>query len=369
MKNDSNFSKISSIKMSELDVLKKRELLIAKRLEELSIELINVKDIKTLVILNNDSEGILKLCQKYHYSNELLIKVSIFRAHSQRKIGKSLLEKPIHGGDRSASSTNTGLKTIGITQNQSSEFQKIAKLPEEIFNKYLEDEKSKNKAVTLAGLLKLSKIFLRNEQSEKISNVNLDLTIIKKFENEVLLGDVLERVKEIPDKSVDCCIADPDYNVNLNYANNQNYTKTWDEYIEWYSHVIQECLRITKDDGNIFLINYPKQNAHLRVNFLDKVIPQLCVHEYVWVYEPNIGYSNNHFTSGHRSVLHITKSKQNTFYKNQVCIPFKNPNDRRTKLSMSVGSEGRMPNSWFEFPQVKNVSKGNTQIVKGNNRY
>jgi len=45
--------------------------------------------------------------------------------------------------------------------------------------------------------------------------------------------DVLELLSKIPDNSLDMVYGDPDYNVGINYAGT-NYTKRWDDYIEWY---------------------------------------------------------------------------------------------------------------------------------------
>lgn len=70
-------------------------------------------------------------------------------------------------------------------------------------------------------------------------------------------------------------------------------------------------MRVLKDDGNLFMINYPKQNAYLRVKFLDD--NAYSVNDYVWIYNSNIGHSSKHFTTAHRSILHSTKSKYNNF--------------------------------------------------------
>ena len=47
---------------------------------------------------------------------------------------------------------------------------------------------------------------------------------IKEFENKIICGDVLEIVKEMPDKSIDCVITDPPYGIN--YQSNMRIDKT-----------------------------------------------------------------------------------------------------------------------------------------------
>lgn len=180
---------------------------------------------------------------------------------------------------------------------------------------------------------------------------------IKKVYDEVYNEDVFKMLDRIPDQSVDLVYGDPDYNVGRQY-NGKSYTKDFDEYIEWYKKLAKESLRILKKKGNMFFINYPKQNSHLRVKFLDDYCER--VNDYAWVYNSNIGHSKYKFTRAHRSVLHCTKSEKNKFYKNQVAQPYKNPNDRRIKKRKENGSKGRMPYDWFYFDLVKNVSKEKT---------
>lgn len=150
---------------------------------------------------------------------------------------------------------------------------------------------------------------------------------------------------------------DPDYGVGINYAG-KRFEKRWEEYLEWYIELARECIRVLRDDGNLFFINYPRQNAHLRVRFLDESAYE--VFDYVWVYPTNVGHTPRRFTTAHRSILHAVKSKNNAFYKDQVAQPYKNPEDRRIQGRLAEGSRGRMPYSWFEFNLVKNVSKDKT---------
>ncbi|HPN36832.1 MAG TPA: site-specific DNA-methyltransferase [Melioribacteraceae bacterium] len=179
----------------------------------------------------------------------------------------------------------------------------------------------------------------------------------EKFINKVFNEDVLEVLRSLPDECVDVVYGDPDYNVGIKYAG-KNYTTKWEEYINWYIELTKESLRILKKDGNLFMINYPKQNAYLRVKFLDE--HAYDVFDYVWVYNTNVGHSPKKFTTAHRSILHATKSKDNKFYKENVAEPYLNPTDKRIVKNIENGSKGRMPYSWLYYNLVKNVSKDKT---------
>ncbi|MCX7728085.1 MAG: site-specific DNA-methyltransferase [Bacteroidia bacterium] len=180
---------------------------------------------------------------------------------------------------------------------------------------------------------------------------------VENYLNRVFNEDVMKILKKLPDRSIDMVYGDPDYNVGINYAG-KNYTKKWDEYIDWYISLTKECMRVLKPTGNLFMINYPKQNAHLRVKYLDE--NAYAVNEYIWIYNTNVGHSPKKFTTAHRNILHATKTKNNNFYKEQVAVPYQNPDDKRIKERIAAGHSGRMPYSWLYFDLVKNVSKDKT---------
>jgi DNA modification methylase len=180
---------------------------------------------------------------------------------------------------------------------------------------------------------------------------------LSQFANKVFNADIMELLRILPSESIDMVYGDPDYNVGIKY-NDKSYTKGFTEYIEWYVELAKESMRVLKKDGNMFLINYPKQNAYLWVKYLDVACHD--VHEYVWVYNTNVGHTPRRFTTAHRSILHCRKSEHNKFYKENVAEPYKNPTDRRILNNITNGSKGRMPYSWFYFDLVKNVSKEKT---------
>ena len=180
----------------------------------------------------------------------------------------------------------------------------------------------------------------------------------EKYRNRVVNADVLTVLGDLPDESVDLIYGDPDYNAGIRYEG-RTFTASWEEYVEWYIALARECLRVLRADGNMFLINYPRQNAYLRVKFLDD--HAWSVHDYVWVYNTNVGHTRRRFTTAHRSILHATKSRHNRFYKEQVAQPYQNPTDRRIRERIRQGHSGRMPYSWLNFNLVKNVSRQKTR--------
>lgn len=180
---------------------------------------------------------------------------------------------------------------------------------------------------------------------------------MKGYRNQIRHDDVLNVLRALPDDSVDMVYGDPDYGVGIDYAG-QKFNMKFGDYIAWYVELAKESLRVLKPNGNLFFINYPKQNAWLRVQYLDEAAHD--VFDYAWIYNTNVGHSKRRFTTAHRSILHATKTADNQFYKNNVALPYQNPEDKRIRARIERGEKGRMPYSWFYFDLVKNVSKDKT---------
>lgn len=194
---------------------------------------------------------------------------------------------------------------------------------------------------------------------------------------------VLERCKKNNIK-FDTIYSDPDYNVDISY-DGIKYKKEWDEYMDWYGRLTKLSLECLKDEGHLFLLNYPKQNSHLRVKYLEDKPNDItkkyssfsllkkggAIGEYVWVYNSNIGMSKRKFTSAHRSILHVVKSSKARLKKGNWWLPFKNPGplyNRLFKKLLNTGytkkeaeemslnhviNTGRMPYSWINEAELQ----------------
>jgi len=175
--------------------------------------------------------------------------------------------------------------------------------------------------------------------------------------NTVWEGDVFDLLRQLEDQSVDMVFSDPDYNIGVRY-NGRSYRQRWDDYIDWYIRLARESLRVLKNDGNAFFLNMPKQNAYLRVRYLDDACYD--VHEYVWCYSPNVGYTPFRLTTAHRTILHARKQVRVRWYKDAIAQPFKNVGDKRVRERIARGERGCMPYDWFYFDIVKAGSREKT---------
>ena len=90
---------------------------------------------------------------------------------------------------------------------------------------------------------------------------------MRNFLNELLCGNSLEEMKKIPDNSFDLVFADPPYNMQIgetltrpDASKVNGVTDKWDqfnsfqEYDSFCISWLEECKRILKDDGSIWVI-------------------------------------------------------------------------------------------------------------------
>lgn len=75
--------------------------------------------------------------------------------------------------------------------------------------------------------------------------------------NQILQGDCLELFKGISSNSIDVVFADPPFNLKKKY-NSHKDKLSQDEYLAWCTKWLDECLRVLKSNGFLFLHNIPK---------------------------------------------------------------------------------------------------------------
>ena len=75
--------------------------------------------------------------------------------------------------------------------------------------------------------------------------------------NQIIHGDCLEVMRQIPSDSVDITFADPPFNLKKKYNTYEDY-RDEDAYLDWCQEWLFEMVRITKPSGSIFVHNIPK---------------------------------------------------------------------------------------------------------------
>ena len=178
-----------------------------------------------------------------------------------------------------------------------------------------------------------------------------------KTEHKIIHGDCVKELKKISSESIDLIVTDPPFNIGKKY-NSYADKRSKADYLSWCQSWLLECVRILKNEGSLYLFNYPENNAHL-MPFLEE---HLTFKRWMtWHYPTNTGMSPTNFTRTQHSILFFIKGKKpKTFNKNDIAEPYRNPTDKRIQERIRNGSKGKTPYDVFHFNLVKNVSKDKT---------
>ena len=121
--------------------------------------------------IRNQAEAYRYALKQARESPEVVKMAAEIKLRSERRAGELLKETAKQGGDRQseqgkAMSNGTTLVDMGISRDQSSKWQKMANIPEEKFENYIEVQKE----LSTAGALKIAKQISREEEINRIKN-------------------------------------------------------------------------------------------------------------------------------------------------------------------------------------------------------
>lgn len=140
----------------------------------------------------------------------------------------------------------------------------------------------------------------------------------------LMQGDCLERIKEIPDSSVDLVITSPPYAKQRDYNGAES-----SEYQPFISPIILEAVRAIKDSGSIVINIKEHVNKGQRDLYVYKMVIDFVenlglnfVDEYVWVKtNPFPTGAKTRFKDGWERCLHFTKCLgKHKFYPEQCLV-------------------------------------------------
>lgn len=132
--------------------------------------------------------------------------------------------------------------------------------------------------------------------------------------NKIILGDALLELKKIPKESCDVIIVDPPYNIGKDFGNNIDRRETG-EYVAWCKEWIDECIRVMKPNGTMFIYGFSEILAYLSVE-----IP-INKRWLIWHYTNKNVASLNFWQRSHESIICAWKDKP-IFNRDEVREPY-----------------------------------------------
>ncbi len=143
--------------------------------------------------------------------------------------------------------------------------------------------------------------------------LNRSIEPFYKNNNGALFGtDCCEILPAIKNEVVDTVFADPPFNLNKKYGEKSKDNLPEAEYIKWCKAWIDECMRVIKPGGALFLYNLPKWNIIFGAYLMEKGM--LFRHDITVAVSSTLPIARRLYPC-HYSLLYFTKGKPKTFRK------------------------------------------------------
>ncbi len=192
-------------------------------------QLSQIKTIETGIDYLNKVKAIETWAKAEKKDAELQNMIAEQKIRTQRILGQLLKESEVSknrlsnlNNSKSIDTTST-LKDFGLTKDQSSTFQKIASLPDEIFEAEIataKDESLKRVELTTSRVLTAAKEYEQQKKKtdlkEKIRNERVLIKISENIKN----GNSLEILETLEDGCIDIVLTDPPYGID--YVSNRS---------------------------------------------------------------------------------------------------------------------------------------------------
>ncbi len=171
--------------------------------------------------------------------------------------------------------------------------------------------------------------------------------------NQIIQGDCLQLLRQIPDNSVNITFADPPFNLKKKY-NSMRDSLELEEYLHWCEKWISEMVRVTKGTGSIFVHNIPKWLTYY-AGFLNKFAD--FKHWISW--DAPTAPMGKTLQPAHYGILFYAKdAKQNKFY--EIRYPHKRCRKCNYLHKDYGGKKGLLhpfgplvPDTWTDIHRIK----------------
>ncbi len=124
--------------------------------------------------------------------------------------------------------------------------------------------------------------------------------------------DCLILLKQINDSVADVIFADPPFNLGKKYGKKHDDSLTDSEYVNWCYDWLNECCRILKEGGSLFIYNLPKWNILLGSYLMNQ---GLIFRHWITISQKSSLPIPGRLYPSHYSLLYYTKGKPKIFRK------------------------------------------------------
>ena len=171
-----------------------------------------------------------------------------------------------------------------------------------------------------------------------------------------ILGNSLEVLKKFKSNTVDLIFADAPYGIGKNFGNNNDTWKDKFSYIEWCKIWIDECMRVLKNNGTMYLMTATQHMPYIDVYVSEKYFV-IC--RIVWTYDSSSVQSKKIYGSLYEPILMFSKSEKSnyTFNSEDILVEAKTGAKRNLidyrKNPPQLYSSKKIPGNVWNFNRVR----------------
>lgn len=182
---------------------------------------------------------------------------------------------------------------------------------------------------------------------------------LKNIKNKILVGDSIDKLKELPNECIDFIFVDPPYFMQtegeLIRANGEKFngvSEKWDKFSDYKEYDnftiswLNECRRVLKKDGSICVIG-SFQNIY-RIGYFMQNLDFWILNDIIWnKSNPVPNFAGTRFCNSHETMIWCSKSKKSKVTFNYKTMKYLNSNKQEKsvwEIALCTGSE-RLKNS------------------------
>ncbi|MGI6524822.1 MAG: adenine-specific DNA-methyltransferase [Bdellovibrionota bacterium] len=171
-----------------------------------------------------------------------------------------------------------------------------------------------------------------------------------------ILGDSLQVLKYIKDKTINLIFADAPYGIGKDFGNDSDKWENVDAYISWCKLWIDECMRVLTDDGTMYFMTATQHMPFLDV-YVSEKYNVLC--RIVWAYDSSGVQSKKIYGSLYEPILMINKTAKSTYIFNHddILVEAKTGAKRKLidyrKTPPQVYNDKKVPGNVWDFSRVR----------------
>jgi site-specific DNA-methyltransferase (adenine-specific) len=169
----------------------------------------------------------------------------------------------------------------------------------------------------IKGYSKLKKaeiITLLSDAPDVIEHVAIPDTSasVTDMRQDIIHGDTLEILPTLGDETAQIIIADPPYNIGKDFGNDSD-KQPLDEYLKWSEKWINECIRVLKPNGTMFIYGFSENLALI----LSRIPFNINRRWIIWHYTNKNVASLHFWQRSHESILILWKEDK-VFHRDEV---------------------------------------------------